>query len=227
MKRYAIIVAGGKGGRMNSDLPKQFIQLRGIPLLMHTIKVFYDYDELIQLIIVLPSNQIDLWKSLCKEHNFKIPHEIMQGGETRFASVKNGLSIIKEKCLIAVHDGVRPLVNRQTLENCFSTAEHYGTAVPVYTIVDSLRKTENNTNFAVDRNQYFIVQTPQVFQSSILKIAYNQTYQAKFTDDATVVESLGIELNLVEGNRDNIKVTTPPDLKIAEVLLSERETLIS
>ncbi|MDP4272602.1 MAG: 2-C-methyl-D-erythritol 4-phosphate cytidylyltransferase [Bacteroidota bacterium] len=227
MKRYAIIVAGGKGERMSSDLPKQFIQLRGIPLLMHTIKVFYDYDSFIQLIIVLPANQISLWKKLCNEHSFAIPHEIVQGGETRFASVKNGLVAIKEKCIIAVHDGVRPLVNRQTLENCYSTAEHYGTAVPVFAIVDSLRKTENNTNFAVERNQYCTVQTPQVFQSSILKIAYNQTYEERFTDDATVVESLGIELNLVEGNRDNIKVTTPPDLKIAEVLLSEREAITS
>ena len=225
MKRYAIIVAGGKGERMNSDLPKQFIALQGEPLIMHTIKVFYNYDPDIRFIVVLPTLQIGLWKRLCSQYDFQIDHQIVEGGVTRFNSVKNGLASIHEKCIIAVHDGVRPLVSPSTLDNCFTTAERYGTAIPVYAIVDSLRKIENNGNVAVDRTRYCTVQTPQAFQSSILQIAYNQNYEDRFTDDATVVESLGIELNLVEGNRDNIKITTPSDLRIAEILLSEQTTV--
>ena len=221
MKRYAIIVAGGKGERMNADLPKQFIAPRGTPLLMHTIAAFHAYDPAIELIVVLPSAQIDFWNTLCREHNFRIAHIVVKGGDTRFDSVKNGIAAVREAGVIAIHDGVRPLVSRATLENCFSTAENHGTAIPVVPLVDSLRKVENGNSFAVDRSCYFAVQTPQVFQSAILKTAYEQTYKPQFTDDATVVESLGIELNLVEGNRENIKITTPPDIRIAEVFLSD------
>jgi 2-C-methyl-D-erythritol 4-phosphate cytidylyltransferase len=220
VKRYAIIVAGGNGERMNADVPKQFLELRGKPLLMHTLNVFFRYDSHIEFVVVLPSEHITLWKNLCVQHQFKIRHIVVEGGKTRFASVKNALATIKEKCIIAVHDGVRPLVNEDTLHRCFTTAENMGTAIPIQNVVDSLRQMSSSGNQSVDRTRFLIVQTPQVFQSSILQIAYNQTYENKFTDDATVVESLGIGLNLVEGNRDNIKITTPPDLKIAEVLLS-------
>jgi 2-C-methyl-D-erythritol 4-phosphate cytidylyltransferase len=206
---------------MNAGLPKQFIALRGTPLLMHTIAAFRAYDPAIELIVVLPPAQIDFWNALCREHNFQIAHTIIKGGDTRFDSVKNGLAAVREEGIIAVHDGVRPLVSRATLENCFATAEQRGTAIPVIPLVDSLRRVENGGSVAVDRSHYFAVQTPQVFQSAILKTAYEQTYKAQFTDDATVVESLGIEVTLVEGNRENIKITTPPDIRIAEVFLSD------
>jgi len=222
MKHYAIIVAGGKGERMNMGLPKQFLPLKGKPILMHTLNVFHKYDPDIELIVVLPTEHIPCWLELCKTHSFNINHELVKGGLTRFESVKNGLLKIKAKSIIAVHDGVRPLVSTDTLDRCFTSAEKWGTAVPVCPIVDSLRIIDTHGNHSVDRKFYFSVQTPQIFQSSILQIAYNQPYEERFTDDATVVESLGLELNMVEGNHDNFKITTPPDLKIAELLLTEK-----
>lgn len=222
MKRYTIIVAGGKGERMGNDLPKQFIPINGLPILMHTIQAFYDFDPSIRFIVVLPVSQISRWNELCLQHKFSLQHKIAEGGATRFDSVKNGLALIQSEGVIAVHDGVRPLVSNHTLQNCFSMAEAMGSAIPVEPIVESLRKITTDGSISVDRSLYRSVQTPQIFQSEILRKAYNQCYQNKFTDDASVVEALGMKVNLVEGNRENIKITTPPDLKIAAILLSEK-----
>jgi len=216
IKKIAIIVAGGKGMRMHSDLPKQFIELKGKPILMHTLEVFHRYDALIQLILVLPSEQIETWKELCNKYSFNLPHRIVTGGVTRFNSVKNGLEVITEPALIAVHDGVRPFVSIETIARCFKEAEINGTAVPVVELVDSIRQITENGSKSVNRSTYKLVQTPQVFQSEILKKAYNQEFSLLFTDDASVVESTGAEIRLVEGNRENIKITTGFDLELAK-----------
>ena len=218
MKKYAIIVAGGKGKRMNADVPKQFILLAGKPILMHTLEVFSAYDKSMEIILVLPENQIEMWKKLCAEHFFEIPHLIIKGGDERFHSVKNGLQAVEIPALVAVHDGVRPLVSRQTIERCFIMAEKSGTAVPVVDLVDSIRKISGNENRAVDRRLYKLVQTPQVFDGELLKKAYGQEFSTAFTDDASVVETLGEKISVVEGNRENIKITTPFDLQCAKIM---------
>ena len=217
-----IIVAGGKGKRMKADIPKQFITVAGKPVLMHTIERFYAFSEKIGIIVVLPEPLIEYWQSLCKKYNFNIPHNLIKGGETRFHSVKNGLKLIDNNCLVAVHDGVRPLVSNNTLERVFSGAEKNGNAIPVMPVNDSLRKiSHKNISKPVNRKKYFLVQTPQCFRCETLLKAYEQKYQKHFTDDASVVEALGEEINTVEGNEENIKLTRPFDLKIAGVLLGE------
>ena len=221
MKRYAIIVAGGSGSRMNADIPKQFILLKGLPILMHTINRFYNFDSSIHIILVLPQSHIANWDGLCKEHNFILKHQIVCGGETRFHSVKNGLDAITEtNVVVGIHDGVRPFVSNETLSSCFEGAEKSGNAVPAVAVSDSLRQVENSENKYLDRNHIKIIQTPQCFQIALLKKAFLQNYSPSFTDDATVVEAIGEKINLVEGNAANIKITTPYDLKIAEVILS-------
>lgn len=220
MTKTAIIVAGGKGERMQTSVPKQFLEIKGKPVLMHTLEAFWGYDNNIQLILVLPSIQIDFWKQLCKKHAFHIEHLIVEGGATRFHSVKNGLSIVEAQSLVAVHDGVRPLVSNDTIARCFDSAEKYQAVIPVVDLIDSIREISENENRAVDRNKYKLVQTPQVFPGSVLKKAYEQEFSSFFTDDASVVEVTGVEVHLVEGNRENIKITTEIDLKIAEALLN-------
>lgn len=220
-KLYAIIVAGGKGMRMGKDLPKQFLPIDGTPILMHTLQAFYDYDPSMTLIVVLPSDQQAYWSKLCGDYHFTIPHVVVSGGETRFHSVKNGLSCIKEEGLVAVHDGVRPFVHCDTIDRCFAAAQESGAAVPVVEVVDSLRKVEDEESKAVSRRDYRIVQTPQVFDISLLKEAYKQPYTVDFTDDASVVEAYGRKISLVEGNRENIKITSPFDLVIAEAFLNK------
>jgi 2-C-methyl-D-erythritol 4-phosphate cytidylyltransferase len=221
MKRYAIIVAGGSGSRMNADIPKQFILLKGLPILMHTINRFYNFNSSIHIILVLPQSHIANWEKLCKEHNFTLKHQIVSGGETRFHSVKNGLDAITEtNVVVGIHDGVRPFVSNETLSSCFGGAEKSGNAVPSVAVSDSMRMVENAENSYLDRNQVKIIQTPQCFQIALLKKAFLQNYSPSFTDDATVVEAIGEKVNLVEGNSSNIKITTPYDLKIAEVILS-------
>lgn len=220
-KLYAIIVAGGKGMRMGKDLPKQFLPIDGTPILMHTLQAFYDYDPSITLIVVLPSDQQAYWSKLCGDYHFTIPHVVVSGGETRFHSVKNGLACVKGEGLVAVHDGVRPFVHRDTIDRCFALAQESGTAVPVVEVVDSLREVEDNGSKAVPRSNYRIVQTPQVFDISLLKEAYEQPYTADFTDDASVVEAFGRKISLTEGNRENIKITSPFDLVIAEAFLNK------
>ena len=220
-KLYAIIVAGGKGMRMGKDLPKQFLPIDGTPILMHTLQAFYDYDPSMTLIVVLPSDQQAYWSKLCGDYHFTIPHVVVKGGETRFHSVKNGLSCIKGEGLVAVHDGVRPFVHCDTIDRCFAAAQESGAAVPVVEVVDSLRKVEDEESKAVSRRDYRIVQTPQVFDISLLKEAYKQPYTVDFTDDASVVEAYGRKISLVEGNRENIKITSPFDLVIAEAFLNK------
>jgi len=216
--KIALIVAGGKGERMQTDIPKQFIEIHGKPVLMHTLEVFRRYDAGIDLILVLPAIQIDFWKALCKKHAFDVPHQIVSGGSTRFQSVKNGLDTIHIPALIAVHDGVRPLVSIETIARCFNEAEISETAIPVIDSVDSIRQITPIGSMSVDRSLYKLVQTPQVFESKILKKAYEKDFSPLFTDDASVVEATGIIIHLVEGNRENIKITTTFDLKIAEYL---------
>ena len=217
--KIAIIVAGGKGERMNADIPKQFIEIQGKPILMHTLEVFNRYDAQMQLILVLPEVQIKFWNELCAKHNFGLNHQIVVGGQSRFNSVKNGLQALKTPAIVAVHDGVRPLVSVETIERCFETAEKFDTAIPVVDLVDSIRQVSGNGSKSVDRNAFKLVQTPQVFDVELLQKAYEQEYSPLFTDDASVVEALGAKIQLVEGNRENIKITTEFDLKMAESIL--------
>ncbi len=221
MEKYAIIVAGGNGQRMNAGLPKQFLPLCGIPVLMRTLNMFYTADKAIWLILVLPENQFSFWKKLCEKHRFLIPHRVVAGGETRFHSVKSGLEQVPTGSLVAVHDGVRPFVSADTIHRCYDLAAEKGAAIPVGELVDSIRLVERNENKSVDRSCYRMVQTPQIFKSSLLKKAFEQPYSPLFTDDASVVEAMGEKVFLTEGNRENIKITTPFDLKIAEALCAE------
>jgi len=219
MKKYIIIVAGGKGLRMGGEIPKQFIPIGGKPVLMRTIETFYAYDSSIQIILVLPVSQQEYWKDLCLEYSFDIPHQVADGGETRFHSVKSGLNLVKEDGWVGVHDGVRPFVSRDVIERCYSAAEAWQAVIPVVDVVETVRHMTEEGSETVPRDQYKLVQTPQVFDVSLLKNAYNQEYNSHFTDDASVVEALGIKVHLVEGNRENVKLTTPFDLKLAEMLI--------
>ena len=218
MNKAVVIVAGGSGSRMKSDLPKQFIEWCGKPILMHTIEVFYKYSDNIKIVLVLPQAQFVLWEELCKKHNFTVQLQLTAGGSTRFESVKNGLDLIQPDCLVGIHDGVRPLVSNETLERCYDTAQKTGSAIPVTDAFESIRKIEGNESFAVDRSNYKMVQTPQVFKSSLLKDVYDQPFRSIFTDDASVFEHAGHKVTLTEGNRENIKITTPIDLIIGEAL---------
>jgi len=222
MKKYALIVAGGSGSRMNSDIPKQFITLCNRPVLMHTIQRFYDYDPSIEIILVLPSEQFSLWEKLCEDYNFSIQHSLVAGGKVRYESVKNGLSVIENEGFIAIHDGVRPLVSMSTIYDCFKTAEEKGNAIPVMPVIESLRLVEGDNNKVVERSGYVTVQTPQVFKLSEIKKAYKTLYKDIFTDDASVMEYSGYTINLVEGNKENIKITHPLDLIVAELLLNKK-----
>lgn len=219
MNKSVILVAGGSGKRMQSQTPKQFLLLRGRPVLMHTLQVFFRYSQSLHFIVVLPGNAIEIWKQLCRQYGFTIPHKIATGGSQRFYSVKNGLAHIQHDGLVAVHDGVRPLVSSQTIHDSFSTAEDYGTAVPSVSSRESLRMLTTDGSRAVDRNTYRLIQTPQVFRAEILKNAYQQPFRPFFTDDASLVEQAGNPIHLVEGNTHNIKITTPEDLAIAETLM--------
>ena len=219
LPHVAIIVAGGKGLRMNAEIPKQFLEINHLPILMHTLNAFSKYDASIQLILVLPAEQVDFWKELCHKHAFSISHTIVCGGDSRFDSVKNGLDAVKVHSMVAVHDGVRPLVSKDTIARCFEQVYLYGAVIPTVELVDSIRQLTDGRNIAVDRSAYQLVQTPQVFDSIILKNGYNQEYSPLFTDDASVVEATGTLVQLVEGNRENIKITTEMDLKIASLLL--------
>lgn len=218
---YIIIVAGGNGTRMNNAVPKQFLELQGKPVLMHTIEKFTTAIPEIHVVVVLSSQNREQWELLCKKYNFTIPFQLTDGGETRFHSVKNGLELIPDNCVVGVHDAARPLVSIQTIVTAFATAEQKGNASPAIPLTESVRVVENDKNHAVDRSNYFSVQTPQCFQSNILKNAFLQEYRPAFTDDASVVEAMGEKINLIEGNRENIKITTPQDLIIAEALMAK------
>ncbi len=220
---YVIIVAGGKGLRMGNDIPKQFLPVAGKPILMHTIERFHEYDENLKVILVLPESQQAYWKELCEMYHFGISHTVVNGGDTRFQSSKNGLAAIPdgEDGVVGIHDGVRPFVSKEVIAECYETAREEYAAIPVYAVTDTLRYIDKRGGGKnVLRDDYRIVQTPQTFDISLAKQAFNQGYKEQFTDDASVVESLGCQVAMVEGNRENIKITTPFDLKVAEAILS-------
>ncbi|MDP1728054.1 MAG: 2-C-methyl-D-erythritol 4-phosphate cytidylyltransferase [Bacteroidota bacterium] len=219
MKKYALIVAGGKGLRMDSEIPKQFLELKGLPVLMHTITAFSKFTD-IDILLVLPKEQIAYWQALCVQYNFNIPHQIIEGGETRFHSVRNGLKQITDmQSLVAIHDGVRPIVKPEIIESSFKMAEEKGNAVTVVKLKDSIRKLELGGNKSANRNNYYLVQTPQTFQTQLILDAYNRADHYNFTDDAGVLEESGYEINLLEGDYKNIKITNPEDLIIAAAFL--------
>lgn len=218
MNRYVIVVAGGAGLRMGKETPKQFIPLFGKPILMHTLLQFYHCDSDFKIILVLPDAQRPEWERLCKAHSFSVPHQVVSGGAERFHSVKEGLALVPENALVAVHDGVRPFVRKEVILRTFEEAEKFGGAIPVMPIADSIRKVDGESSTALNRSEYRIVQTPQTFRASELKMAYLQDFQPGFTDDASVYESTGHSIRCVDGNSENIKITTPTDLAIAELL---------
>lgn len=223
---YAVIVAGGRGTRMGSDIPKQFLPIGGKPVLMHTIERFKEYSPELNIIVVLPKDQQGHWQKLCKEFDFNVPHEIADGGESRFQSSKNGLSLIPEgeDGVVAFHDGVRPFVSVEVIDRCFDMAHEEYTAVPVMPVTDTLRHVDDRTKYSytVDRKMFRAVQTPQVFDINLARQAFSQPERPTFTDDASVIESLGVRVNTVDGNKENIKITTPFDLKLADFLISNQ-----
>lgn len=219
-KHTILIVAGGRGTRMGGPQPKQFLELAGRPVLMHTLEAFDRWDASARLIVVLPEDQIDTWKRLCEAHVFSRIHRVVAGGETRFHSVRNGLDDVASNGLIAVHDGVRPLVAPSVIAACFAAAADGGAAVPVVPVVESVREVDaDGGSRPVDRTRLRVVQTPQVFRADVLRAAYCLPYDPRFTDDASVVEASGVAVRLVPGNRENIKLTTPMDLLLAEQLM--------
>lgn len=218
---YVIIVAGGKGLRMGSDIPKQFLPIGGRLVLMRTIDRFREYSKDLQIILVLPEAQQDYWKKLCKEYHFEEEYLLANGGETRFHSVQNGLALIPDDVegVVGVHDGVRPFPSVEVIRNCYEAARTAKAVIPVIPVVETVRHIEGEGSVTVPRGDYRLVQTPQTFDIQLLKAANRQPYNDGFTDDASVVESYGHQITLVEGNRENIKITTPYDMKIAEVLI--------
>ena len=218
---YVIIVAGGKGLRMGSDIPKQFLPIGGKPVLMRTIERFREYSADLQIILVLPEAQQEYWLKLCKEYDFDVEYRLANGGQTRFHSVQNGLALVPDDAegVVGVHDGVRPFPSIEVIRNCYETAHEKKAVIPVIPVVETVRHLEKEGSVTVPRDEYKLVQTPQTFDIQLLKAANRQPYNDGFTDDASVVESYGYEITLVEGNRENIKITTPYDLKIAEVLI--------
>jgi len=221
--RFALIVAAGSGSRMNTEVPKQFLELAGKPVIMHTFEAFNSFDPSIQFVLVLPKSEFPRWRQLCEKHRFKLAHQLAEGGNNRFESVKNGLDCITEDGIVFIHDGVRPLVSQQTIKNCLNTASERGNALPVIPVSESVRYVDGLKNYSLDRSKYYLVQTPQTFQVSIIKKAYDQPFSSLFTDDASVLENTGIAINTVKGNRENIKITYPEDLSIAALLLEDKE----
>ncbi|MBQ3806145.1 MAG: 2-C-methyl-D-erythritol 4-phosphate cytidylyltransferase [Prevotella sp.] len=221
---YVIIVAGGKGLRMGGDIPKQFIPIEGKPVLMRTLERFREYSANLRIILVLPRTQQEYWQKLCRKYKFTVEHQIADGGETRFHSVQNGLSLISdnEQGVVGIHDGVRPFVSIDVIERCYETARTYKAAIPTTPVVETLRYVgDSGENRNVLRSDYRLVQTPQAFDIQLLKQANRQPYSEAFTDDASVVEATGQQVTIVEGNRENIKITTPFDLLISRALLTE------
>jgi 2-C-methyl-D-erythritol 4-phosphate cytidylyltransferase len=220
---YVIIVAGGSGSRMLSAVPKQFLLLNDLPVLMHTINAFYHCQTKPQIIVVLPIDSHDYWNKLCRVHRFETPHQLISGGETRFHSVKNGLALIEDdNAIVAVHDAVRPLISYEIIDESFECATQYGNAIVAIKSRDSVRQIKNNRSVSLIRDEIYLIQTPQTFQSSQLKEAYLQPYQTSFTDDASVVEQTGVNINLIGGSYQNIKITFPEDIAIAEFLLKNK-----
>ena len=234
---YVIIVAGGKGLRMGSDIPKQFLPIGGKPVLMRTLERFRNYSEDLQIILVLPEAQQAYWQELCKEYNFQVDYQIANGGQTRFHSVQNGLNLIPDDAegVVGVHDGVRPFPSIEVIRSCYETARTAKAVIPVIPIVETVRQIfpekpdipDNPTSTTVPRDHYRLVQTPQTFDIQLLKAANRQPYNDGFTDDASVVESYGHQITLVEGNRENIKITTPYDITVAEAIINSQLSIIN
>ena len=217
---YIIIVAGGKGLRMGTDIPKQFLPIGGKPVLMRTLERFREYSKELQMILVLPKAQQDYWHQLCEEYHFNVKYMLADGGETRFHSVQNGLALVPDDAegVVGVHDGVRPFPSVDVICNCYKAAQEKKAVIPVIPVVETLRHITEGTK---PRGEYRLVQTPQCFDIQLLKAANKQPYNDGFTDDASVVEAFGFDVTLVEGNRENIKITTPFDMTIAEALLQK------
>jgi len=226
LKYYVIIVGGGSGSRMQSDIPKQFMHLDGKPILMHTIEAFYNSDLKPEIILVLNIDFHTYWEGLCKDQDFNIPHKLVKGGLQRFNSVKNGINSIKGKSVIAIHDAVRPLASNELITASFLLAEERGNAVAAIRSKDSIRQHSGSLNKALNRDEIYLVQTPQTFTSEILSKAYNQDFRNEFTDDASVVERMGITINIIEGDSKNIKITFPEDIHLAEFYLSQKKNRI-
>ena len=217
---YVIIVAGGKGLRMGSDIPKQFLPIGGKPVLMRTLERFRKYSTELQIILVLPENQQDYWLQLCQQYHFGVKYQLANGGQTRFHSVQNGLALVPDDAdgVVGVHDGVRPFPSIDVIQNCYEAARTAKAVIPVIPVVETVRHLEGEGSVTVPRGDYRLVQTPQTFDIQLLKTANRQPYHDGFTDDASVVESYGHSITLVEGNRENIKITTPYDIVVAEAL---------
>ena len=228
---YVIIVAGGKGLRMGADIPKQFLPIGGNPVLMRTLERFREYATDLQIILVLPKAQQDYWRELCQQYNFDVEYTLANGGETRFHSVQNGLALVPDDAegVVGVHDGVRPFPSVEVIRNCYETARTAKAVIPVIPIVETVRHLVSESNvqrsITVPRGDYRLVQTPQTFDIQLLKAANRQPYNDGFTDDASVVEAYGFDITLVEGNRENIKITTPFDMTIAEALLNNNNSV--
>ncbi len=218
MKRYAILVAGGSGNRMKSEIPKQFLSFGGKAVLSHTIERFYHFDNEIQLIVVLPDSSLKHWEDLVNKNPPPCPITLAKGGNTRSESTRSGLNFVPNDVLVAIHDAVRPILSDALLKRCFEAAEKYGNACPGITPVDSLRKKENDLSITVNRSEYFQVQTPQCFQSTPIKAAFEKTDDNSFTDETSLFENAGYKIHLVEGDRWNIKITFAEDLFVAEAL---------
>ena len=236
-EEFVIIVAGGKGLRMGSDIPKQFLPIGGKPVLMRTLERFRAYSEALQIILVLPEAQQDYWRKLCQQYDFQVDYQIANGGQTRFHSVQNGLALIPDDAegVVGVHDGVRPFPSIEVIARCYETARTAKAVIPVIPIVETVRQilpsNQSNPNtpssITVPRDQYRLVQTPQTFDIQLLKAANRQPYNDGFTDDASVVESYGHQITLVEGNRENIKITTPYDITVAEAIINSQLSIIN
>ena len=228
---YVIIVAGGKGLRMGADIPKQFLPIGGKPVLMRTLERFREYAADLQIILVLPKTQQDYWRELCQQYHFDVEYTLVNGGETRFHSVQNGLALVPDDAegVVGVHDGVRPFPSVEVIRNCYETARTAKAVIPVIPIVETVRHLVSESNvqrsITVPRGDYRLVQTPQTFDIQLLKAANRQPYNDGFTDDASVVEAYGFDITLVEGNRENIKITTPFDMTIAEALLNNNNSV--
>lgn len=221
MDTYLLVTAGGQGKRMQQDFPKQFIPISGKPLLMRTLDVFKTYDPSMKIVLVLPEEQVQLWKDMCTEFDFQLDHQIVRGGKERFHSVQNGLQHIPSNALVLIHDGVRPMVRPDTIQRVIETAREKTNAIPCVEPTQTIRRVlEEGKSEMLQRDQLRLVQTPQGFHANIIKEAYTQEFNPRFTDDASVLESIGYPIHLVEGNYSNIKVTHPADIKLVEALLT-------
>jgi 2-C-methyl-D-erythritol 4-phosphate cytidylyltransferase len=216
MQKVALIVAGGKGERMNADIPKQFLLLNGTPILMHTLKQFSHFEG---IVLVLPQSQFDYWRELCSNYNFTQKHTLVAGGTTRFYSVKNGLEQIDENSVIAIHDGVRPLISKKLIDSLITKTKNGVGVIPIVPLKDSIRKLEGENSVHIDRSNLYKVQTPQCFLSTDIKEAYTQDFSDAFTDDASVFEANGGKINILLGEQKNLKITTKEDLKVASILI--------